>query len=528
MNFELVVLEGRHPGQVYPLIRGQHRTLGRAPECDIRLPHQGVSRLHCTLEHQGGHLALVDLDSANGSFINGEPVQRGTIGPGDHLAVGPVVLECRAVPRASRTGEATLAFRDSSSTTVLRKVVDTRFPALEAPTPVHPTDIDNLRRAQRNLATAYQVSKMLARVRRLDRLFDGVIDSIFSALNADRAALLLRNADNGSGKLELVAARSRSVEDELAEISVSRTVVQDVLENHASSLSRDATADERYREGHSIIQQKIQSVMCVPIATDQAVLGVLYADSRSQTGAFTENDLDLLALIGNLAGVAIHRAQVVAQEEQFFFDTIRAFVASIDAKDGYTHRHSERVAAFACRIARELGLSEEEVEVVQLAALLHDVGKIGVSESILNKPGRLTDEEFAAMRKHPLYGLKILSHIHSPRFRRILPAVRSHHERWDGTGYPDAVAAKAIPLLGRILAVADFLDALTSDRSYREGLEFEEVVSMIEKEAGAHFDPEVARAAARLHARGELEVPVEWIVAPQFEPDPATTLGTER
>jgi putative nucleotidyltransferase with HDIG domain len=214
----------------------------------------------------------------------------------------------------------------------------------------------------------------------------------------------------------------------------------------------------------------------------------------------------------------------VAQEEQFFFDTIRAFVASIDAKDGYTHRHSERVAAFACRIARELGLSAEEVEVVQLAALLHDVGKIGVSESILNKPGKLTDDEFMEMRRHPLYGLKILSHIHSPRFQRILPAVRSHHERWDGTGYPDAVAGEAIPLLGRILAVADFLDALTSDRSYRDGLEVGEVVGIIENESGAHFDPAVARAAAALHARGELEVPVEWIVAPQFQPDPGTTL----
>lgn len=526
MDFELVVLEGRHPGQVYPLNQGQHRTLGRAPECDIRLPDQGVSRLHCTVEHEGGCLAIVDLDSANGSFINGEPVQRGALAPGDRLAVGPVVLECRAVPRVSRAGEATLAFRESGSTTVVRKVVDTRLPALEAPTPVHRADIDNLRRAQRNLATAYQVSKMLAQVRGLDHLADGVIESIFSALNADRAALLLRNGDNGSGELELVAARSRSGEEDLAEINVSRTVVQDVLENHASSLSRDATADERYREGHSIIEQKIQSVMCAPVATDEMVLGVLYADSRSQTGAFSENDLDLLALIGNLAGVAIHRAQVVAQEEQFFFDTIRAFVASIDAKDGYTHRHSERVAAFACRIARELGLNEEEVEVVQLAALLHDVGKIGVSESILNKPGRLTDQEFAEMRRHPLYGLKILSHIHSPRFRRILPAVRSHHERWDGTGYPDAVAGEAIPQLGRILAVADFLDALTSDRSYREGLEFHEVVAIIEKEAGAHFDPQVARAAAALHVRGELEVPVESIVAPQFQPDPATTLET--
>lgn len=525
MDLELVVLEGQQPGLSFRLTRGDRRTLGRAPECEIRLSDQGVSRRHCTVEHAGHRLIIVDLDSANGSFINTEPVQEGTLQPGDRLAVGPVVLECRPLMRPPRPGEATLAFRESGSTTVVRKVVETHFPALHDAIPSKPDDIEDLRRAQRNLAAAYHVSKMLAQVRHLEGIFDSIIESIFDALNADRAALLLSNGDDAGGELNVVAARSRSPDGALGEISVSRTVVQDVLENHASSLSRDATTDERYRQGQSIIQQKIQSVMCAPVATDQEVLGVLYADSRSQTGAFSENDLDLLALIGNVAGVAIHRAQVMAQEEQFFFDTIRAFVASIDAKDGYTHRHSERVAAFASRIARELGVSAEEIEVVKLAALLHDVGKIGVSESILNKPGRLTNDEFSEMRKHPLYGLKILSHIRSPRFRRILPGVRSHHEKWDGTGYPDAAAGDGIPLIGRILAVADFLDALTSERSYRGALEFDEVVGMIEQEAGKHFDPRVAAAAAALHSRGQLEVPAEWIVEPA-DIDPTTTLET--
>jgi len=526
MDLELVVVEGEQPGHHFRLTRGDRRTLGRAPECDIRLPDQGVSRRHCTIEHAGKRLLIVDLESANGSYINGEPIQRGALSHGDRLAVGPVVLQCRALVRQPRPGEATLAFRESGTHTVVRKVVDTQFPGMHVEAPTHPPDVEDLRRAQRNLAAAYQVSKMLARVRRLEGIFDRVIDSIFSALNADRAALLLREHDDGSGELTVVAARSRSPGNEPGEISVSRTIVQDVLENHASCLSQDATTDERYRKGESIIQQRIQSVMCVPVATDEEVLGVLYADNRSQTGAFSENDLDLLALIGNVAGVAIHRAQVVEQEEEFFFDTIRAFVASIDAKDGYTHRHSERVAAFACRIAAELGASEEELEVVKLAALLHDVGKIGVSESILNKPGRLTDDEFAEMRRHPLYGLKILSHIRSPRFRRILPGVRSHHERWDGTGYPDAAAGDGIPFIGRILAVADFLDALTSERSYRGALEFDDVVTMIEQEAGKHFDPDVATAAVALHARGELEVPVEWIVDPATDIDPTTTLET--
>jgi putative nucleotidyltransferase with HDIG domain len=523
MDYELIVREGQHPGRVFTLASGDRKTIGRAPECDIRLPDQGVSRRHCTLENFGQRLEVIDLDSANGSYINGQQIRRGTLGPADQLAVGPTILECRQRPQSRRgpgLHETTLAYREEGSQTVVRKVVDTHFPGMEVLASAG--DLDNLQRAQRNLATAYQISKLLSGARDLDDLFGEVIDSIFTAINADRAALLLRDGSDDSGDLEVVAVRARTGDPELDEITVSRTVVQDVLEHHVSSLSRDATADARYREGQSIIQQKIRSVMCAPVATDESVLGVLYADSRSLTGAFSESDLELLALIGNQAGVAIHRAQLMTQLEEFFFDTIRAIVATIDAKDGYTHRHSERVAAFATRIAGELGKSEEEIEVVKLAGLLHDLGKVGVPESILNKPGRLTDAEFDEIKKHPLHGVNILGHIKSPRFEAVLPGVRNHHEKWDGSGYPDGLDGKTIPFLGRLLAVADVLDALSSDRSYRKGLGFDKTVQIIHQDAGSHFDPEVAAAAVALHDRGELEVPAEWI-EPGAEAQPTTT-----
>jgi putative nucleotidyltransferase with HDIG domain len=512
MDLVLVVRKGQQPGRVFGVADGAHKTIGRAPECDIRLPDQGVSRRHCTVENVGGRLEVVDLRSANGTYINGEPIERGSLGPGDELALGPAVLECR--PRAPRqvpavASEATLAFQEGGAT-VVRKVVDTRFPAIEVVEAAEPGDLENLLRAQKNLATAYSISKLLATARHLEGVFESVIDSIFAAINADRAALLLQGGANGSDELRVVAARARSLDQPVEEITVSRTVVRDVLEHGVSSLSRDATADARYRSGESIIQQKIRSVICAPIATDDSILGVLYADSRSLTGAFSESDLELLALIGNQAGVAIHRAQLIARFERFFFDTIRAIVAAIDAKDGYTHHHSARVAAFATRIAAELGLAPEEIEAVELAGLLHDVGKIGMPESILNKQGPLTDAEFEEVKKHPLHGVAILSHIKSPRMEAILPGVRHHHEKWDGSGYPDGLKGDEIPLLGRVLAVADVLDALSSDRAYRQRLSFDEIVGMIRKEAGVHFDPAVVDAVASLHARGELDVPAEW------------------
>jgi HD-GYP domain-containing protein (c-di-GMP phosphodiesterase class II) len=153
-------------------------------------------------------------------------------------------------------------------------------------------------------------------------------------------------------------------------------------------------------------------------------------------------------------------------------------------------------------------LPADERSVVELSALLHDVGKIGVPDAILNKPGKLTHEEFAEMRRHPGHGAAILANIESAKVTALLPGVKCHHERWDGTGYPDGLRGEEIPLLGRILAVADFLDALTSERAYRKGLSIDDVVRMIQEQAGRAFDPRVVDAAVSLHQRGELALPV--------------------
>ncbi len=186
-------------------------------------------------------------------------------------------------------------------------------------------------------------------------------------------------------------------------------------------------------------------------------------------------------------------------------------------QDGYTHKHSERVAAFGVRLAQQLGFDADGRAVVELSGLLHDVGKIGVPDAILNKPGKLTDSEFSEMRMHPLHGARILSNIQSQKVVDLLPGVKYHHERWDGKGYPEGLKGEEIPLLGRLLGVADFLDALTSDRSYRKGLPLEEAVQMVRDLEGKAFDPVVVKAAVELHAQGQLALPTQ--------PNPETKSG---
>jgi HD-GYP domain-containing protein (c-di-GMP phosphodiesterase class II) len=290
-------------------------------------------------------------------------------------------------------------------------------------------------------------------------------------------------------------------------MTLSRTVVQDVLDQGVSTFTHDALNDERYGAGESIVRQRLRSIMCAPMRTTDEILGVLYVDSLS-AHEFSEPQLELLAAIGNQAGTALHRARLLAEVEKLFLDVMRAIAAIIDAKDGYTHRHSERVAGFAVRLARQLEWPPDECRLLELSGLLHDIGKIGVSDAILNKPGKLTAEEFAEVRRHPGHGAAILSHIQSPKVAKLLPGVMYHHERWDGTGYPDGLAGEDIPIFGRVLAVADFIDALTSDRSYRGARSIDDVVTMIQEESGRMFDPRVVEAAVALHAQGELALPV--------------------
>ena len=489
-------------------------TAGRVPQCDIHLDDHAVSRRHCTIEGRPDDVVVTDLGSANGTFVNEQSIQSAAVRPGDVIRLGSTELELRSVPVSAAdtrmvqpSGLETVIGQTSGLESVIRKRFDpAQFEWLSGATTAPGPDLALLQRAARHLTTLHRVSELLASARGLEGLADATLRAILEVTSADRAALVLRRANPG-GSAEVAAARTRTPGN--TQFTVSQTLVSDVIDKGVSTFAYDASADARFSEGHSVITQRIRSVMCVPLRTTDEILGALYVDSLSGPGRFNETDLELLAAIGNQAGVALHRVRLLSEIERLLIDTIRAIAATIDAKDGYTHRHSERVAMLSKHIAAHMGMTEKEQETVELSALLHDVGKIAVPDSILNKPDRLTPEEFAEMKKHPEHGARILSNIQSPAVTAVLPGVRSHHEKWDGTGYPDALSGEDIPLLGRLLGVADFFDALTSARAYRAATPVDEAVQLIREGAGTHFDPEIVALFVFLHERGEL-LPPEW------------------
>jgi len=244
-------------------------------------------------------------------------------------------------------------------------------------------------------------------------------------------------------------------------------------------------------------------VVIVGVATFSSIL--LYDSIKRPLGALTEGVASLDA--GQLRPIANPYADEFGQlvtgfnhmvenvtrreteNEQLLNSLFVLFAATLDARDSYTAGHSERVAAYSVELAEALQMPVHEVELLRKSALLHDIGKIGVRDDVLLKEGRLTDDEFAQIQEHPTIGIHILNQITLPdSLQPILAGVRSHHERIDGNGYPDRLAGDAIPLFGRIMAIADAYDAMTSDRPYRQGMPTEKALAILESGRGTQWD----------------------------------------
>ena len=246
----------------------------------------------------------------------------------------------------------------------------------------------------------------------------------------------------------------------------------------------------------------VKSFLLLPIFLKQGLSGIVSLGFLDPTVP-SQEDVTQARQLADQVGVALSNASLIEELDQLYWQTVAALARAIDAKSHWTLGHSERVAKLAIKIGRVLGLSSKELDALHRGALLHDIGKIGVPTAILDKPGKLTDEETRVIRTHPRAGARILEPITG--YAEVVPIVLQHHERYDGLGYPDGVAGEAISLGGRILAVADVFDALISDRPYRAAWERERVIEYIDHEAGHHFDPKAVQAFLSVMAEEERE-----------------------
>ncbi|MFG0288174.1 MAG: HD-GYP domain-containing protein [Rhodopirellula sp. JB044] len=238
-------------------------------------------------------------------------------------------------------------------------------------------------------------------------------------------------------------------------------------------------------------------VVMMPIARGSVRLGRLIAIRNSNSNEFGTIEVDLMRSVLMVLALHLMNKRQFHEMQSMLEGTVRSLASALDAKDAYTHGHSSRVADLAVQLALRLGLGDRSAEALQLAGILHDIGKIGIDDSVLKKPGSLTPEEFDQIKRHPVLGYEILKDIRP--FRHILPAVRHHHESWDGRGYPDGLVGDEIPRDAQILAVADAFDAMISDRPYRRGMPLEKVREIFQKGRGQQWAADVVDALLQSH-----------------------------
>lgn len=243
----------------------------------------------------------------------------------------------------------------------------------------------------------------------------------------------------------------------------------------------------------------LRQLIIVPLASGENLIGWLAAINHAEGQEFGSPEASLLASVGAILGIHAGNLSLYRQQAEMLSGIVRALTSAIDAKDPYTCGHSDRVAQIAVALAAELGCNRKQLDTIYLSGLLHDVGKIGINDSVLRKPGKLSDAEYEHIKMHPEIGFRILHDL--KQLGDVLPVVRHHHEAWDGRGYPCGLAGDQIPQMARIVAVADAFDAMSSDRPYRKGMADSRLDEILRDGAGKQWDAEVVDAFFRVRAK---------------------------
>ncbi|MFZ5568769.1 MAG: HD domain-containing phosphohydrolase [Thermodesulfobacteriota bacterium] len=280
----------------------------------------------------------------------------------------------------------------------------------------------------------------------------------------------------------------------------------DAIKDEAfQQLIMEAVSDElplliSNNQGTRGLSPRTASLMVVPMKIQEKVFGVLTAKVVSGGKRFSDKELYYLSFMTQRAAYAIENLALYEHINSGLITTLNAFVKAIEARDPYTEQHSNRVTEVAVKIGKAIGCSEEEIDILNIAGPLHDIGKIGIRDDILLKPGRLTEQEFEKIKEHPDIGAGIIGQL--GMWDEHQGIIRHHHERYDGSGYPDGLKADEIPFLARILSVADAYDAMASDRAYRKKMPVEKVLAILKEGAGSQFDPRCVDVFLRIFHEG--------------------------
>ncbi|MCP3941228.1 MAG: response regulator [Desulfobacteraceae bacterium] len=335
-------------------------------------------------------------------------------------------------------------------------------------------------------------------------IFNKVVDLGVEELKADKVFFHIYSEEDAS--LVLVAKSSSDYQTDDIVKRFGKDISDRAKDYIIDSLKSDENPFLMSKSGeNNHLGEPVNSFMVVPLKIREKIFGVASAFIFQDGKSFSEKDIYYMNFITQKAAVAIENIALYENIYENLFSTLFAFVTALEVRDLYTRKHSTRVAKYAHLIAKQMGCNEEELDVINFAGSLHDIGKIGIRDDILLKPGRLNEDEYEKIKEHPVIGAEIISKM--GLWDKEMKIIRHHHERYDGNGYPDGLKGDQIPKLARILAVADCYDAMASDRSYREKMEKRLVLDIIRDNSGTQFDPEAVGAFLSI---ADYELPDEF------------------
>ncbi len=369
------------------------------------------------------------------------------------------------------------------------------------------TELDVLRQENARLQCALSAAEQrralldhlgahLQQTLRIDDLIPRLFAEVNSALQAEAQSLWLADHVENTVTCRFATGPGASQIQGIV-LTLGEGIVGATITRQQSLLVGDAQLDNRHsRRADSATGRATHSLLSVPLVRGGVAIGAMQAINKCNNGPFEQSDLEIYRAIADVAALSLENAMLFSQLEGSYNATLEALSNALDQRDQDTEGHSQRVAAYTVRLGQEIGLPSEELRFLHRAALLHDIGKIGIPDAILNKPGQLTPEERRVMQRHPRLGFEMLQGIaHLNRERDI---VLTHQERWDGHGYPMNLAGEDIPLASRLFAIMDTFDAILSDRPYRKGRDYATARQIIASESGKQFDPRLVEAFLRI------------------------------
>jgi HD-GYP domain-containing protein (c-di-GMP phosphodiesterase class II) len=492
----LRVVSGSNAGAVHGLdmpertdatSKTDNLVIGRDLDNGVIVADTGISRHHAEIFRIGDKYFLKDLDSKNGSFINDEQISLEMLKPGDKIRIG----QTEFLFEESASGEDSSQVRYSSETVSAPTMVIDLKKLREQRPGAPPTEKTA---ASENVGIMYRASEIISAERNERKLMLSILELASNAVGAEEGHVILAAQ---AGEMTVKASIRKS--DRPA--TVSRTIVKRVNQLQRSVLSQDAMQDERFKKGDSIAWGHVRSVLCAPLTVAGKSSGVLYlATAKPAEQGFTPENLELATVLAVQLGLALENLRAAEKQKALFFKTIRALVTAVSMREPAVLGHAERVANYARAICDQLDLSLEERSRIQIAALLHNIGKIAASDDELREINRDSD---AARMEQVKLSEKIIKQIGGLDF--VLPGIKHTYEHFDGTGIPDGLKAGKIPLMARIIAVANDFDkmtAITGDEG--EPMLLKAALEKLRKTGGKELDPDIVTTLTIAYKKGTL------------------------